>query len=157
VYDKILALFGKGVEDQARQQVRQWIEKLKQEQSSLGKELLGGLYRVDKFQKALEDWLPQTPTGPSEVDRTAGQVDALAARFITFAGYAADVESAVTLVKPAGKIFPQLLPIIAGIQVTLLGAVVYTGFDYVGYKHPLIIDIVKGTAQVIHENLGFPI
>jgi hypothetical protein len=157
VYDKILALFGKGADDQARQQVKQWIEKLKQEQASLAKQLVGGLYRVDRFEKALDEWLKQAPTVAADVDRTARDVDALAARFVTLAGYAADAESAVVLAKVAGKFFPQLLPILAGIQVTLLGAVVYTGFDYVGYKHPAIIDIVKGTAQVIHESIGFPI
>jgi hypothetical protein len=157
VYDKILALFGKEAEDKARQQVRQWMEKLKQEQGSLGEQLVGGLYRVETFKKALEEWLKQAQTVSTQVDLTAGQVDALAPRFITFAGYAADVESVVVLAKSAGKLFPQLLPVFAGIQATLLGAVLYTGFDYVGYKHPMIIDIVKGTAQVIHENIGFPI
>ena len=56
-YDKILALLGKDVEDQARQQVNTWLEDIKKDgKIDLFDKLLGKLYRVDEFETQL-GWL----------------------------------------------------------------------------------------------------
>ena len=56
-YDKFLALLGKDVEDQARQQIKTWLEDIKnQGKIDLFDKLLGKLYRVDEFETQL-GWL----------------------------------------------------------------------------------------------------
>ena len=48
---------------------------------------------------------------------------------------------------------PQVLAILAGIQAGLLGVVVYSGYDYIGYKQVRFLNLTKGVGEVIKENL----
>ena len=58
VYDKVLTLLGKDMEDAARKQVRTWLEKIKEDgKIELLAELVDKFYRVDVFQGELEGWI----------------------------------------------------------------------------------------------------
>jgi hypothetical protein len=152
VYDKILALLGRNVESLARQRVHGWLEKIRAEdQIDLFDTLVSKFYGIDDFSQELKGWLADTKADLAAVNLTAGQVNALAGKFATLAGYLATLETVVVLAKLI-KI-PQVLAIIAGIQLLLLTVVVYAGFDYIGYKEPRFPNLTKGVAEVIREGL----
>ncbi len=153
VYDKILVLLGKDVEDKARVQIREWLEKIKED----GKiELLAGLveklYRVDAFHKDLEGWIAASTAPAPKLGETAAEVEQLGQKFGVLAGRIKSVENAVGLAKLTG--IPQVLLVVAGLQVGLLAVLVYAGFDYIGYQQGGFLDITRGVAQVVKDGLS---
>ena len=153
VYDKVLTLLGKDLEDSARKQVREWLEKIKQDgKIELLAELVEKLYRVDAFHQELEGWIAHTPSPVDKVGATAGEVDQVAQKFIVLSGRIKSLENAVGLAKLTG--IPQVLLVVAGVQVGLLGVLIYAGYDYIGFKQGKFMDVTKGVAQVAREGLG---
>jgi hypothetical protein len=154
VYDKILALLGKGVEDEARQQVQQLLEKIKKDgKIELFDTLIDGLYQLEPFKKQMAEWLSATKASPDTIAQTSGEIRELGSKFVTLAGYMGGLQSAIALAKKWVKI-PELQVITTGLQVALLAVVVYVGYDYIGYKQVRFLDITKGVAEVIEERLG---
>src|SRR5262249_50253251 len=134
VFDKIMALLGKDVEDKARKQIRDWLEKIKKEQKvDLLDALVDQLYGRAAFEKALDGWLEKTSADADIVNQTASAVREVPTKFAVLAGYLGTAENAVVLAKRFLK-FPQVLAVAAGIQVALLAVVVYSGYDYIGYR-----------------------
>ena len=61
VYRKIMALLGREIEDQARDKVTEWLEKVKEEgKIDLFEILVAKFYRVDSFKETLQGWLSKT-------------------------------------------------------------------------------------------------
>jgi len=153
VYDKILALLGKDIQDQARKQIQDWLNQIKQGGSvNIFKDLVANLYQVSAFEKDLQGWMAATTTPLDQIGQAATQVDSLADKFDVLAGQAGTLENVVGMAKMI-KI-PQVLLVVAALQVGLLAVVVYAGYDYIGYKQPNFIDITKGVAQVVEDVLG---
>ncbi len=154
VYDKIMALLGKDVEDKARKQIKEWLEKIKKEQKvDLLDEFVDHLYGIAAFEKALDGWLEKTLADADKVNRAASAVREVPAKFAVLAGYLGTAENAAVLAKRFLK-FPQVLAVAAGIQVALLAVIVYSGYDYIGYRELSFPNLAKGVAQVVQENLG---
>lgn len=152
VYDKLLALLGKDVEDQARQKVKEWLEQVKEEgEIDVFEKLVDKLYRVDAFKADLEGWLAATSADPQQIQDTADALGAVSDKFIVLVGRMSTLEDVIGLAKLIKA--PQVLAIVAGIQVTLLAALVYAGHDYIGYKELSFPNLAKGVAEVIQENL----
>jgi hypothetical protein len=152
VYDKIMAILGKDAEDQARQRIRAWLETIKEkEEIDLLDALVGRLYQTDALTAAIEGWLADTPAGLDVVHETAGAVRALQDQFVVLVGRMRLLEEAVGLAKLIK--LPQVLTIIAGVQIALLTTLIYAGLDYVGYRAPPFPNIAEGVAEVIEANL----
>jgi len=153
VYDKLLALLGKDARDAARKKVQGWLEQIKQEQKVdlLGK-LMARLYRLSAFEKALDEWLAGAPAAADKVAAAAEAVQQVPTRFVTLSGYLKTVEDAVVLAKRFIKL-PQVLAAAAAIQVLLLAVVVYSGYDYIGYRELRFPNLARGVAQVVQEAL----
>jgi hypothetical protein len=152
VYDKLMALLGKDVEDQARQKVREWLEKIKAEgEIDLFEKLVDKLYRVDAFKEELEGWLAATPADAGQIQETTEAVSVVSDKFIVLVDRMSLLESVIGLAKLIKA--PQVLAIVAGLQVSLLAVLIYSGFDYIGYKQPAFMNLTKGVAEVIQESL----
>ena len=153
VYDKFLALLGKDVQDLARQKIQEWLEKMSEEKRvDLFNALMTRLYGIDAFKHELRGWLGETNAEVDTLIQSKDGVDVLGGKFATLAGRLAALETTVVLAKLL-KI-PQLLVIIAGIQVLLLAVIVYAGLDYVGYREVRFPKLTKGVAEIIREGLG---
>jgi hypothetical protein len=156
VFDKIMVLLGKDLEDKARKQVSEWLERIKKEQNvALIDEFVDQLYGKAAFEKALDGWLANTSADTDKVNQTANVVREVATKFAVLAGYLGTAESAVVLAKRFLK-FPQVLAVTTGIQVALLAVVVYSGYDYIGYRELKFPNLAKGVAEVVRENLVIP-
>jgi len=153
VYDKVVALLGKDVGDKARQQVQEWLEQIKKDQKiELFEPLIDHLYQVGAFQRELDEHLATTTAQVGALHHTAEAVKVLSEKFSILSGRMHTLERGLRLTK-AIKI-PQVLVIVAGLQVALLAAVVYVGYDYIGYKEIRFPNLTKGVAQVIRENVS---
>ena len=153
VYDKILAFLGKDVEDQARQKVKEMLEKIKEKGDiDILESLVKKLYRVNAFKEKLAGWMDQTTAGEDQLTTTTGEVDLVSKRFIVLVDRMKVQETAIALARKFIKV-PQVALILAGLQIALLAVLVYGGFDYVGYKQPGFLNLTKGVAEVIEESL----
>ncbi len=152
VYDKLLALFGKGAEDTARKKVKDWLEKIKAEgKIDLFAVLVNQLYALAAFQADLTGWLEKTAAGPEVIGKAEQDVSALGGRFATLVQRMTTLENAIGLAKTLK--LPQVLAIVAGLQVALLAALVYVGNDYIGYREVKFLSLTRGVAQVIQGDL----
>ena len=152
VYDKLLALLGEDVQDQARKRVQKWLEQSREREGIdvLGS-LVGKLYGVDAFKRDLKRWLADTDAEMETVNQTTDQVDALAGKFATLMDRLAILETAAVLARAIN--IPQVLIIVVGLQVCLLTVVVWAGYDYIGYKESAFCNLTTGVAEVIRESL----
>lgn len=153
IYDKLLVVLGKDTEDKARKQIREWLEKIKNEgKIDVLEELVAGLYRVSAFQEELENWLKATSSPADKVARTAGEVDQVAQKYVVLCKQIDLLENAVGLAKLTG--IPQVLIVVAGLQVGMLAVVIYSGYDAIGYQQKAFLDITRGVAQVVRDGLA---
>ncbi len=152
VYDKLLALLGKDVEDQARQRIQGWLGEIKQAgKIDLFEGLVEKLYRVEEFKKELPDWLKETQADRDKVGVTTEAIKALSDKFSVLVGRINAIGDVVGLAKFIQA--PQVLVIITGVRIVLLAALVYAGYDYVGYRELRFPNLTKGVAEVIRESL----
>lgn len=155
VYNKILALLGKEMEEQARNRVEEWLEQIKKDEKiDLFDQLVGKLYRVDGLKQAVEETLAGTDADIDTLDNTHRDIDALSAKFTTLSKNMGMLASVLILAKIV-KI-PQVLLVIAGLQISLLAVVVVAGHDYIGYKEARFPNMTKGVFEVVFENLANP-
>jgi hypothetical protein len=153
VYDKLLALLGKDAEDKARQQIQTWLKKIKDDgKIEVFDNLVANLYRVDTFKKDMEEWLTKTKAQMDAITKTTGEVDGLSDKFGVLTDQMGTFEDVLGFAKFI-KI-PQVMAVLFALRVGLLATLVYAGYDYIGYKQVNFLDITKGVAQVIQENLG---
>lgn len=153
VYDKILALLGKDLESVARQTTKQWLEQIKEKaDDTLFDELLRKLYGIDKLKKELPTWLQVTQADLATLNDTTNAVINAADKFITLTGRAETLAGILVMAKAIKM--PQILAIIAGLQVALLSVVVYTGYDYVGYSESRLPNFVQGIGEIVKLNLN---
>ena len=152
-YDKILALLGKDVEDEARQRIKSWLEDIKnQGKIELFDQLLGKLYHVNEFKARLDSWLEETEAGVEQINTATGAVTVLSDKFVVFVGHLNTVGDVVGLARFIK--LPQVLVIVTGIRVALLAVLVYAGYDYLGYKEPRFPNLTKGIGEVVKEGLA---
>jgi hypothetical protein len=152
VYDKILALLGKGVEDEARKRIREWLDKIKQDgKIEAFDHLVGKLYRVDDFRKDLAGWLGSTTAEVVKIDATTTIVAELSQKFIVLVGRINKISDIAGVAKMLKN--PQVHLVITGIRIALLAALVYAGYDYIAYEQIRFPNLTKGVAEVIKENL----
>jgi hypothetical protein len=155
VYDKIIALLGKDAEDEARQRIKKWLEDIqKSGKIALFEQLVGKLYRVKDLEAALPKWLEKTTADTGKIDSTAAEVAALSDKFTTLVGRINTVGDVLGLAKFIQAQIPQILVIVTGIRVILLAVLVGTGRDYIGYEQGTFLNLTKGVAEVVRENLG---
>jgi hypothetical protein len=153
VYDKVLALLGRDVEDRARKQVSEWLQEIERGgKIELFDALLGRLYRADAFKQELDGWLSASEADADRLNETTGKVKALSERFAALSGRLETLAGAANLAKMLQM--PQVLLIVAGLQVVLLTVVVYAGYDYIGYGQGGPVDLTDGVAQTIRVDLG---
>lgn len=155
VYDKILALLGKDVEDEARKRVKGWLDEIqKAGKIALFEQLVGKLYQVDALEAVLPGWLEKTTSGVDKINTTTTDVAALSDKFTVLVGRINTVGDVIGLAKFVQVQFPQVLVVVTAIRVALLAVLVYAGYDYIGYKQPEFLNLTKGVGEVIRDNLG---
>lgn len=153
VYDKILALLGKDGQDQARKQIKSWLEGIeKQKAADLFEVLIDKLYRVSAFKQELVGWLTRTTAPVNTINQTTESVTEVAGKFTVLVGRMGTLENVLVFARLL-KI-PQILLIVAGLQVALLSVLVYAGYDFIGYQEIRFVNITKGVAQLIQERLA---
>lgn len=155
VFDKILALIGKDIEDGARKQIRQWLEDIqKTGKIELFDQLVGKLYQLDVFETALPGWLEKTTVGLDELNATTSDIAAISDKFTVLVGRINTVGDVIGLAKFIQVQFPQVLVVITAIRVALLAVLVYGGYDYIGCGQVKFLNLTKGVTEVIRENLA---
>ena len=155
VFDKILALLGKDLEDQARKQVQKWLADIqKAGKIELFEQLVGKLYKKDKFEKDLPGWMEKTTAKVDKINATTKEVAALSEKFTVLVGRIDTVGDVIGMAKFIQTQFPQVLVISTAVQVALLAVLVYAWYDYIGYKQVEFLNLTKGLAEVIRENLA---
>jgi hypothetical protein len=155
VFDKILVLLGKDIEDKARKQVKEWLEKIQQEgKIEVFEKLVGKLYQVDALNTALPAWIEKTTAELDKINATTTDVMALSDKFTVLVGRINTVGDVVGLSKFVQTQFPQVLVVTAAVQVALLAVLVYSGYDYIGYQQVEFLNLTKGVGEVIRENLA---
>jgi hypothetical protein len=153
VYDKILALLGKDGQDQARKQIKDWLESIeKQKAADLFEVLIDKLYRVRAFRTELAGWLTRTTAQIDTINQTTESVSEVAGKFTVLVGRMGTLESALVFARLLK--LPHILLIVAGLQIALLSVLVYAGYDYIGYQEVQFVNIIKGVAQVVRERLA---
>lgn len=153
VYDKIMALLGKDLKDSARKQIKEWLGKIEEEQKvDLIEAFVDRLYRISAFERALDGWLEKTSADADKVNETTRAVREVPTKFAVLAGYLGTAENVVVVAKRFLK-FPQVLVVAAGIQIALLAVIVYSGYDYIGYRELSFPNLARGVAQVVQERL----
>ncbi|MBN1656814.1 MAG: hypothetical protein JXA93_00355 [Anaerolineae bacterium] len=153
VWDKIMALLGKDAEDKARKQVKEWLEQIKQEgKIALFATLIDSLYRVQAFEQDLAAWLATSKADTERLAATTTAVSAVADSFQVLVGRMSTLEDVIGLAKIV-KI-PQVLVIVAGVQVALLTTLIYLGHDYLGYQPLGFFNVTRGVSEVIRGELG---
>ena len=152
-YDNTLALLGNDFEDQARQQIKTWLEDIKnQGKIELFDQLIGKLYRVSEFETQLDDWLAKSDAEVEQLNTATGTVTALSDKFIVLVSRLTTVGDVVGLARFIK--LPQVLVIVTGIRVVLLAFLVYGGYDYLGYRVPRFPNLTKGIGEIVKEGLG---
>jgi hypothetical protein len=155
VFDKILALLGKDIEDKARRQVKEWLEKIQQDgKIEVFEKLVGKLYQVDALNTALPDWLEKTTAELDKINATTTDVMALSDKFTVLVGRINTVGDVVELAKFVRAQFPQVLVVTTAIQVALLAVLVYAGYDYIGYQQIEFLNLTKGVGELVRENMA---
>jgi hypothetical protein len=155
VFDKILALLGKDIEDQARKQIEKWLEDIqKTGKIELFEQVVGKLYKKDKLEKALPGWMEKTTAGVDKINTTKMDVAALSDKFTALVGHIKTVGDVIGLAKFIQVQFPQVVVISTAIRVALLAVLVYAGYDYIGYDQVNFLNLTKGVTEVIRENLS---
>jgi hypothetical protein len=155
VFDKIMALLGKDIEDRARKQVKEWLEKIRQDgKIEVFEKLVGKLYQVDALNTALPDWLEKTTAEWDKINATTTDVMALSDKFTVLVGRIDKVGDVVGMGKFVQALFPQVLVATTAIRVALLTALVYAGYDYIGYQQVEFLNLTKGVGEVVRENLA---
>lgn len=155
VFDKIMALLGKDIEDRARKRVKEWLEKIRQDgKIEVFGKLVGKLYQVDELNTALPDWLEKTTAERDKINATTTDVMALSDKFTVLVGRIDKVGDVVGLAKFVQALFPQVLLATTAIRVALLTALVYAGYDYIGYQQVEFLNLTKGVGEVVRENLA---
>jgi len=153
VYDKILALLGKDLESEARKKVREWLDQMKEKKSmALFDSFVSSLYQIDKLQEEVKGHLKETGADLDTLNDTTKKVKATSDKFVVFCSRAKMLESALVVAKLIKE--PQILAIIAGLQVVLLGVVVFAGNDYVGYRNPRFPNLTQGIAEIVRQNIS---
>lgn len=153
VYCKIMALLGREIEDQARDKVKEWLDKVKEEgKIDLFEILLAKFYRVESFKETLQGWLSKTTAEIDAINKTVDEVTLLGEKFTVLVGRMSTLANVINL----GKLIklPQVLLVVAAIQLALLAVLVYAGFDYIGYRQPRFPNMAKGVAEVIAEGVA---
>jgi len=155
VFDKILALLGKDVENQARTQIQKWLADIqKAGKIELFEQLVGKLYKKDKFEKDLPGWVEKTTANVDRINATTKEVVVVSDKFTVLVGRINTVGDVIGLARFIQTQFPQVLVISTAVQVALLTVLVYAGYDYIGYKQVEFLNLTKGVAEVIRENLA---
>jgi hypothetical protein len=155
VFDKILALLGNDVEDEARRRIKEWLEQIqKAGKIALFEQLVGKLYRVDQLQAVLPAWLEKTTAEMDKINATTTDISALSDKFTVLIGRLNTVGDVIGLAKFIQVQFPQVLVAVTAIRVVLLAVLVYAGYNYIGYQKPKFLNLTKGMEEVIVENLG---
>lgn len=155
VYDKILALLGKDVENEARKRIKGWLDEIqKAGKIALFEQLVGKLYQVDALEAVLPGWLEKTTAKVDKINTTTTDVAALSDKFTVLVGRINTVGDVIGLAKFIQAQFPQVLVVVTALRVALLAVLVYAGYDYIGFKQVEFLNLTKGVGEVIRDNLG---
>lgn len=154
VFDKILAILGQDAEHAARTTIQEWLDKLAKDKKIAGLEdLIGALYQVEPFKLSLAARLEQS-VELNVLNSTTTAVDNVQRQFITLAGYAENLATALSLLRKTVQWYPPILPIAASFQIALMSTLVYAGWDFIGYGQVKFLSINEGIAEVIQKQLG---
>jgi hypothetical protein len=169
VYNWIRALLGKEIEEEARQQVGEWLQELKQEQPA-GKfaegffgQIVTKIYNPDRIQQDVKTWIGVTQVEVSRINQAAEVVENLAKKHEVRTKQIDRILTVIAFVKriPAIKT-PQGQVITAAVLLGVLVYAFYSGYDHIrdgrivlnerfSFRIP---DRVVGVHETVHKALG---
>lgn len=152
-YDWVLALIGKDTESQLRKQVQAWIDELRKEkQDTSGEEeglfakLVNRVFDIPGLTREVSGYIKTSTASNDQFQALGTQIDGLNASFETLANQA---EGFLKLLGTVGKVavlkrIPQIAVVIVAIEVSLLGFILYSGYDHVDSNRLKFLDRVQG-------------
>jgi hypothetical protein len=130
VYRKVVALVNRNAETEARKKIGEWLEKIKQTgKVEIFGALVENLYGLDGLTRLIERNSGSPAAAPELINRASDLIRTYSDKFIVLTGRMRKLEDAIRLGKIAQ--LPQLLPTVIALQVELLAALVYAGYDYI--------------------------
>ncbi len=156
-YDWVLALLGKDVESRIRQQVQQWIDELKKEKAgtSTGEEglfdkLVDHIFDVKGITHDVTGWIKAATAPGDQLQTLSTQIAGLDKAFETLATQAENFLKLLGTVSTVAllKRVPQFAVVVAAIELSLLGYILYTGYDHVDSNRLQFLDRVKGVRDL---------
>jgi len=156
-YDWVLALIGKDTESRLRQQVQIWIDELRQakhdtsgDEEGLFAKLVNRVFDIQGITREVSGYI-KTSTAAHDQFRALGtQLEDLNTSFETLANQA---ENFLKLLGTVGKVavlrrIPQIAVVIVAIEVSLLGFILYSGYDHVDSDRLKFLDRVQGVRDL---------
>jgi hypothetical protein len=129
-YTKISALLSRDIEPVARHKMVDWLAHIQQtNQVDLFDGMVENLYGVEELKKSVRIESSATRFEIESINRTSGLLKSLSEKFTILTGRMRKMEDAIRL----GKLIhiPQLVTVIASLQIALLAVLVYSGHDYI--------------------------
>jgi hypothetical protein len=130
VYEKVGALACRTIDLDVRKKIRDWVENIMQTQKAdLFNPLVENLYGLDGLIRSMERSFEDRMASLELINSASDLIKTYSDKFIILTARMRKLEDAIRL----GKLIqlPQLLPIVVSLQVELLAALVYAGYDYI--------------------------
>jgi hypothetical protein len=130
VYEKVSALTNRTLELDARKKIREWLGNIRQtERVELFGALVENLYGLEGLTKSMERYFEGRTAASDLINSASDLIKTYSDKFIVLTGRMRKLEDAIRL----GKLIqlPQFLPTITALQMELLAALVYAGYDYI--------------------------
>ncbi len=169
-YEWVLRLIGRDAEQQARKQVASWLDELKQDKKEFGEgeglfdKLVKRMYSPDAIASEVTKWIAQSNAELDKVNDAADKVESLGNKYHAKMEQAEKILNVMALAKGPLASMPQARVIAAAITLTVLGYVVYAGYDHVdsgrvSFNERFRINIpdrVEGVRETVQKSLGIP-
>lgn len=156
-YDWVLALIGKDGESQIRQQVQQWIEELRKEKEAgaadeggLFEKMVNRVFDVQGITRDVAGWINAATAADDQLQELNTKIAHLSKSYEALANQAENFLKLLGLAGTAAllKRIPQFAVLVVAIETTLLGYILYTGYDHIDSNRLQFLDRVKGVREL---------
>jgi len=147
-YDWVLSLIGKDVEQTARKKIEEWIDALRAEHKNkddvpgLASQLIERIFTTEQIMAQVNTWVDQSKKKTAELAKTSEDLSRLSEGFqlkvkrvqgtITTIGTVRQfVRIGSVKFPPLAAVLPHLELLSAAIIVSMMGYVIFTGYDHV--------------------------
>jgi hypothetical protein len=159
-YRWVTRLLGGSVHDQAKKQVDEWLEELKQSGGSGEDGIFAGIvrriYGPDEIEHEITAWLGTTEAAGTDLDRAGQAVRDLADRYKGKSEKVETLLKGIALVKKIPLLkAPQAQVAVVAVTLGLALFTVFSGYDHLDSDRiPFLPDRVEGIRETVQKALG---